>query len=140
MVAIPLGVGGLHACVPSAPLYPRCSSDIPFNSDVFFGTWVSHWVKRPTLSWVMVSRSGFEPWVDSVLMVLNLEPASDAVCLSPSLPMPHLCSLSLSKINVPKIIFNPIFPGWLFSLSFLKKQGVCLVHCSFVIFGIADDI
>ena len=56
MVAIPLGVGGLHACVPSAPLYPRCSSDIPFNSDVFFGTWVSHWVKRPTSSRVVVFR------------------------------------------------------------------------------------
>ena len=37
----PLGVGWLHECVPSASLYLPCSSDIPFNSDVFLGTWMS---------------------------------------------------------------------------------------------------
>ena len=49
---------------------------------------------------------GFKSTWGSVLTVQSLEPASDSVCLSPSLslPLPCLCSvsLSLSKINKHK--------------------------------------
>ena len=59
-----------------------------------------------------------------MLMALNLEPAP-RYCLYFSLcPFPTcVLSLSFSKINVPKSIFNQAFLGWLFSLSFLKKQA-----------------
>ena len=66
------------------------------------GAWVAQSLKRPTLAQVMISRFvGSSPASGSVLTAQSLEPASDSV--SPSLPLPHSCSvslsLSLSKIN-----------------------------------------
>ena len=51
-------------------------------------------VKRPTLAQVMIS------WFVSWSPKSWLEPASDSVSLS--LPLPHLCFVSLSKISIKK--------------------------------------
>ena len=64
------------------------------------GTWLVQLVVRLTSAQVMISRlvgSGRE-W-GSVLAAQNLEPASESVSPSLSLPLPHLqsASLSLSK-------------------------------------------
>ena len=64
------------------------------------GTGVAQWVKCPTSAQVTISRFvGLSLMSGSVLTAQSLEPASDSV--SPSLPLLHLCSvsLSLSKIN-----------------------------------------
>ena len=61
-------------------------------------------VKRLTWAQVMISQLvSFGPEIGSVLTAQSLEPASDSVCTSLSLLLPHssapLSLLSLSKIN-----------------------------------------
>ena len=81
------------------------------------GAWVAQSVKRLILAQVMISQlMGLSPASGSVLTIQSLEPASDSVsvCLSVSLSLSlylSLCSspahtLSLSKINIKKIIIN----------------------------------
>ena len=61
------------------------------------GAWVAQSVKRPTSAQVMISRfMGSSPALGSVLIAQSLEPVSDSVCVSLSLPLPHSCYLSLS--------------------------------------------
>ena len=60
-------------------------------------------VKRPTLALVMISRSvSSSPTSGSVLTARNLEPASESVSPSLSMPHPELCALSLS-LSLSKI-------------------------------------
>ena len=62
------------------------------------GAWVAQSVKRLTSAQVMITRFvGSSPMLGSVLTAWNLEPASDSA--SPSLSVPPLLVLSLSKIN-----------------------------------------
>ena len=59
-------------------------------------------VKRLTFAQVMISWfMGLSPTLGSGLIARSLEPASDSVSPSLSLPLPHSCSVSLplSKIN-----------------------------------------
>ena len=57
-------------------------------------------VKHPTSAQVMISQLvGSNPASGSVLTSQRLEPASDSVSPSLSLPLPHSCSVSLSKIK-----------------------------------------
>ena len=77
------------------------------------GTWVVQSVKCLASAQVMISQFVSSSSASgSVLTARNLEPASDSVSPSPphtvSLPLPHLCSVSLclSKINVKKIFFK----------------------------------
>ena len=58
-------------------------------------------VERPTLAQVMISQSvSSSPVSGSVLITQNLEPVSDSVSPSLSLPLPvHALSLSVPKIN-----------------------------------------
>ena len=86
MCSLHLGVGGGHACAPSAPLHRRCSIDVPFRSDVFCAASAAQWIKCPTSVQVMVSWFvGSNPGFISVLMALNMETASNAVSHSHSL-------------------------------------------------------
>ena len=58
-------------------------------------------VERPTSTQVMISRFvNSSPTSSSVLTAQNLEPASDSVSPSLSLPLPYWCSVFLSKINI----------------------------------------
>ena len=75
----------------------------------WWGAWGAQSVKRPTLTQVMISRSGSSsPASGSGLKARSLEPVSDSVSPSLSAPPPlMLClslslSLSLSKINKHK--------------------------------------
>ena len=62
------------------------------------GTWVTQSVKCPTLAQVMITQfMGSSPALGSVLTVQNLEPASDSVSPSLSVPPPHILSLTLKK-------------------------------------------
>ena len=66
------------------------------------GAWVAQSVERLTSAQVMISWFvGSSPASGSVLTAQSLEPASDSVSPSLSLPLPHLrsASLCLSKIN-----------------------------------------
>ena len=92
-----LGTGGDDACAPSAPLHRRCSLDVPFRSDVFCTALAAHWIKCPTSVQVMVSRFvGSNPRFTSVLMTLNMEPASNTVSHFLSAPSPRVFCLSVS--------------------------------------------
>ena len=52
-------------------------------------------VKRPTSAQVVISRFvSSSPEVGSVLTAQSLEPASDSVPASLSLPLPYSCSVS----------------------------------------------
>ena len=67
--------------------------------------WVAQSVEHPTLAQVMISwfvSSG--PKMGSVLTAQSLEPASDAVSPSLSLPLPRSCSVSQKWINIKKKI------------------------------------
>ena len=69
-------------------------------SEASWGAWAAQSVKHQTSTQVMVSRFvGSSPTSGSVLTAQSLEPASDSV--SPSLSVPPLLTLclSLSKIN-----------------------------------------
>ena len=90
---------------------------LQFNhSNVFYkaggwGTWVAQLVKCPTSVQVMILHfMSSSPALGSVLTAQSLEPASDSV--SPSLSVPprlvrgRVLSLSLSKINIKKIIIK----------------------------------
>ena len=64
------------------------------------GAWVAQSVERLTLARVMISRfAGSSPATGSVLTTQSLEPASDSVPSSLSLPLPcsHSVSVSLKK-------------------------------------------
>ena len=75
------------------------------------GAWVAHSVKRLTLAQVMISPFlGSSPASGSVLTAWSMEPASDSVSPSLSLPLPHLRSLCLSKMGK---IYQLLF--WKFS-------------------------
>ena len=64
------------------------------------GTWVAQLVKRPTSAQVMILQFvGSNPTSGPVLTAWSLEPASDSVSLSLSVPPPLVLSLSPSKIN-----------------------------------------
>ena len=57
-------------------------------------------VKHLTLARVMISQFvGLCPASGSGLTAQSLEPASDSVCVSLSLPLRHSCSVSLSVKN-----------------------------------------
>ena len=76
-----------------------------FYETKFRGVWVAQSVTRPTSPQVVISRFvSSSPASGSVRTAQSLEPASDSV--SPSLLLPCLCSvsLSLSKINIKKIL------------------------------------
>ena len=106
-----LCMGGDDACAPSAPLHRRCSLDVPFRSDVFCTALAAHWIKCPTSVQVMVSRFvGSNPRFTSVLMTLNMEPASNTVSHSLSAPSPCVfcLSLSLSKNREAKNILKQL--------------------------------
>ena len=64
----------------------------------FWGAWVAQSVECPISAQVMISQFvGLSPASGSVLTARSLEPASDSVCLSLSLPLPSSCSVSLSQ-------------------------------------------
>ena len=65
------------------------------------GAWVAQLFKHPTLAQVMIPCFvGLSPVSGSVLTAQRLEPASDYV--SPSLSVPPLLALSLPQINLKK--------------------------------------
>ena len=65
------------------------------------GTWVAPSVKRPTSAQVTISRFvGSSPVSRSVRTARSLEPASDSVSPSLSLPLPDSCSLFVSQKQV----------------------------------------
>ena len=69
---------------------------------IFKGVWMAQSVKRLTLAQVVISwLTGSSPTLGSVLTAQSLEPASDSVSSSLTLPLPcsQTVSLSLSKIN-----------------------------------------
>ena len=62
------------------------------------GTWVAQSIKRPTSAQVMISWSvSSSPMSGSVLTAQSLEPASDSVSPSLSVPPPFMLCLSLSQ-------------------------------------------
>ena len=62
------------------------------------GAWVAQLVKRPASAQVMMSQFvGSSPMSGFVLTTRSLEPASDSVSPSLSVPFPCLCSVSLSQ-------------------------------------------
>ena len=64
------------------------------------GAWVVQLVERPTSARVTIPRFvGSSPASGSVLTAQSLKPASDSVCVSLSLPLPCLYSVSLSLKN-----------------------------------------
>ena len=64
------------------------------------GSWVAQSVERPTSAQVMISRlMSLGPASGSVPTAQSLEPASDSVSPSLSLPLPCSHSVSLSKVN-----------------------------------------
>ena len=75
----------------------------------FGGAWVAQSVKRPTSAQVRISRLvGSSPASGSVLTARSLEPVSDSVSPSLSLPLPHSHSVSPSLkiyINFKKNFF-----------------------------------
>ena len=78
-----------------------------FNNSFLSGAWVAQSVKCPTsaqdtISWL----EGSSPTSGSGLTVQSLEPASDSVSPSVSLPLPH--SQNINKLGAP---------GWLSQLS-----------------------
>ena len=63
-----------------------------------WGAWVTQLVKRPTSAQVMISCFvSSSPASGSVLTAGSLEPASDSVSPSLSLPLPYLYSASVSQ-------------------------------------------
>ena len=67
---------------------------------VWRGAWVAQSVRHPTSAQVMISRFvGSSPALGSVLTARSLEPASNSVTPSLSLPLSRWHSVSLSKIN-----------------------------------------
>ena len=69
------------------------------------GTWVAQLVRHLTLAQVMIRRfTCSSPTTSSVLTAQSLVPASFRFCVSLSLPLPclHSVSLSLSKLNKHK--------------------------------------
>ena len=87
-----------------------------FKPTTYRGAWVAQSVGRPTTAQVMISRSvNSSPASGSVLAARSLEPASDSV--SPSLSLPLPCSLSVSKINKHE-------------KNVLKGKGIICIHIS----------
>ena len=71
-----------------------------FKKRHFRGAWVAQMVKHPTSAQVMISwLVGSSPMSGSVLTAQSLEPASDSVSPSLSLPFPRSYSVSLSYKN-----------------------------------------
>ena len=99
-----LSAGGDHICAPSASLHRRCCIDIPLRSDVLCTVSVVQWIKCPTSVQVLVSWFvGLNPGFASVLMALNMEPATNSVFYFLSLPLPHVCSVFLSQKKKMKL-------------------------------------
>ena len=70
---------------------------------ITWGAWVAQPVKHPTSAQVMISQSvSSSPTLGSVPTAQSLEPASDSV--SPSLSVPHLPTLCLSLKNKIKTL------------------------------------
>ena len=90
------------------------------------GAWVAHLVKCPTSAQVMLSWFGtLSPALGSVPTAQSLEPASDSVSPSLSLPLPCSRSVSpcLSKINKhKKIFFLKVVSSW--------ESNVLQIHSS----------
>ena len=117
----PRGLFATCPCIRSYPLQDptpnmKCKqmktfSTFNLNSRKFFlsnsyhwGAWVAQSVKTLISAQVMISPFvGSSPALGSVLTAWSLEPALDSSCVSLSLPLPRLCSVSvslcLSKIN-----------------------------------------
>ena len=74
------------------------SRQITLKTDLLWGgAWVAQLVERPTSAQVMISQFvGLSPALGSVPTAQSLESASDSVSPCLSLPLPLLCSLSLS--------------------------------------------
>ena len=68
------------------------------------GAWMAQLVKHPTSAQDMISWfGGLSPALGSVLTAQSLE-ACLRFCVPLSLPLPHSWSVSLSKINIKKLI------------------------------------
>ena len=77
--------------------------------DYFWGARVAQLVKCLTSAQVMISRfMSLSPTSGSVLTARSLEPASDSVSLSLSLPLPCLHSVSLPLSKIIKNIFKKL--------------------------------
>ena len=69
-----------------------------FKRKSLWGAWVAQSIKRLTSAQGMISQfMGLSPASGSVLTAQSLEPASDS--MSPSLSVPLLLAFCLSKIN-----------------------------------------
>ena len=110
-------INGFGSCLRNCGPYSTHESGVCLTCDrhllniakISRGAWVAQLVKCPTSVQVMISQfMSPSPTSGSVLTAQSLEPASDSVSPFLSLPMPRLCSvsLSLSKINIKKIFFN----------------------------------
>ena len=65
-----------------------------------WGTWVAQLIRRPTSAQVMISWFvSSSPTLGFMLTAQSLEPASDSVCVSLSLPLPYSRPVSLSLKN-----------------------------------------
>ena len=81
---------------------PDSQSSLDKEEQSWRGTWVVQSVKHPISAQVMISCFVcLKPTPDSVLTSQSLEPASNSVSSSLSLPLSpsHSVSLSLSKVN-----------------------------------------
>ena len=77
-----------------------CTYVCTFENAEGRGTWVAQSVKHLTSAQVMMSQFVISsPTPGSVLTAQSLEPVSDPVSPSLSLPLPHLRSLSLTLKN-----------------------------------------
>ena len=75
-------------------------SEEPAFEETWRDTWVAQWVKCLTSAQVMISQFvSSSPVSGSVLTAQGLEPASDSVSPSLSVPRPLVLSLSLSLKN-----------------------------------------
>uniref|UniRef100_A0A667GN83 GB1/RHD3-type G domain-containing protein n=1 Tax=Lynx canadensis TaxID=61383 RepID=A0A667GN83_LYNCA len=95
-----------------------------------WGAWVAWSVKRPTSAQVMISRSvSSSPASGSVLTAQSLEPVSDSV--SPSLSLPLPCSCSGDKKNDTQIFALAILLSSTFVYNTMNKidqRAMDLLH------------
>ena len=79
-------------------LYIPQNQETGLKATTFWGAWVAQSVECPTSAQVMIAHFvSSSPTSDSVLTAQSLEPASDSVCVSLSLPLPCSRSVSLSQ-------------------------------------------
>ena len=91
MLAEPVDVVRYHS---HGYLKPHGKEHLQLKGRLSKGAWVAQSVKRPTSAQVMISQFvGSSPATGSVLTARSLEPVSDSV--SPSLSVPPLLMLSV---------------------------------------------